>query len=429
MKFFILTLLISFSTMATEGVFPLTYGEENLYHLDKMVKGAEVLAIGESGHGSKGYLETRTQLIKHFVKESGFRVIILEEGYLKSEALNEYLNSCSQNSHRTSDLRALVEKLNSIYANEEMLQTMDWLCSFNTQNPENPVSFHGMDIWETPWTDREVIRSVAQKAAHPELSGLFESAFQNCWGWKANSWEEAETFEEWQYLLRTWRIEPQRNFDCMGALINLRRLFASERAILIERTSENEVFLAEIAVQVQEVYQLYRDLAMWDFKKVLSVRDTAQATFTIAHHSRHPNSKAILLAHNIHVSKKQSAVILRNPNRDHWVDVRSTGELLRGHYGRGYKSIGLTGYKVSSSRDGDYPLPVASDSLDLTLASMGEKLLVDPRANWITDLGEWWMHLEGDINGSFHVPHEQYDAIIFLKESGKATNLHTQKLL
>jgi erythromycin esterase-like protein len=137
--------------------------------------------------------------------------------------------------------------------------------------------------------------------------------------------------------------------------------------------------------------------------------------------------KSILLAHNIHISKKQSIVVPNNPgNPMKWVDVRSTGENLVAHYGRAYKSIAITGYKVSSSRDGDYITVDQDDALDYVLQDYGDILIVDPKTRWIDRMGMWWLHGENDP--AFFIPKTQYDAIFYLKESRSATRLEFDKL-
>lgn len=423
MKFLFVSLFCFSAFAQVEGVHHISFENDDLAPIDQMIKGAEIVAIGESGHGSSGYLKMRLKVIKHLVQTQGFRTILLENGYYQSEEFDQYLKQCSINQNNPANLLALVRKANIIYRSQEILDTFTWMCSYNKEHSTDPVSFHGMDIWETPWTDREVINRLVSEVDDQGLKAYFETAKENCWAWKANSWAEAATFPEWADLLRTWRVNSTRHQECMGALINIKMLIDSNRSQYETAAGKDKVFWANLGVRVQQTYQVYRDLYQVDLQKVLNLRDTVQAELTLAQQSRHTNKKTILLAHNIHVSKKQSAVVVKVPGLQQWNNVRSTGELLKGHLGRAYKSIALTGYQVSSSRDGDYPLPVASDSLDLQLSELGEYLLVDPRASWISQQGEMWLHSEMDVDGSLMVPKDQYDAIIFLKVSPKATNL------
>jgi erythromycin esterase-like protein len=407
------------------GVTPLEMNKSDLAPLDAMLMGAEVIGIGESGHGSKGYLETRLKLVKHLVETKNFRTIVLENGYSSTEKVNDFLKTCSLGATTPQQLLTSLTFLDkAIYQNEEVKNLISWLCGFNHNHPADPVAFYGIDIWERPWTDRNAIQALAALVKNEKINKFLDIAKNNCFAMSVDSWGEAAKLPEWDYLLRTWHLDPARFENCDGALMNIRDELDAKKTDFEAVAGVDKVFWASLAVRVQETYQVYRDLYRTDVKEALGRRDSTQAYLTLQMQERNPkNKKTILLAHNLHISKKQSVVVPRNPTRDAWVDVKSTGEWLRGHFGKGYKAIALTGYDITSSRDGHYPIPTSEDSLDALLARMGEFMLIDPRAPFIKSRGEWWMHLEFDEDGSLVVPSEQYDAIVFLKKSNAATPL------
>lgn len=420
-------ILISFclfvsSAYALNGVYPLMSLEvdaplEELAPVDKWIDGAEVVGVGESGHGSSGYLLGRLRLIRYLVEKHNFRMIALELGYKRADVINNYLNLCHQKKETITSYQAALGALDvDIYRNKEMAKTIHWLCEFNKIAKESVV-FHGIDIWESPWINRDLIKKALPLVNEPDFTTAYQYAFENCFAWKANSWSEASQFPEWAYLLRTWRLDPARHIECIGGLLNMDDLIQEVGG------SSDEVFWARLAIRVENIYQQYRDLYRVDIRKALDLRDGIQAWLLLEMRKRYGQpKKTIFLAHNIHISKKQSAVVPPSPgDPEQWVDVRSAGEKLVGHLGRGYRAIALTGYNIASSRDGQYPLPTREDSLDYYLSGLNQDyLLVDTDSTWIKLLGHWWMHAENVPNGSFLTPGEQYDGIIFLKKSEAA---------
>ncbi len=423
MKIFTILMLLTCSVYSGTGIYPIKNLEINsspkeLAFITKIAKDAQIVGIGESGHGSQGYNKARTKLIKHLVERMGYRLILLEEGFDKTIAVNKYLKACSKNSN-IPDPQNILKKLNSIYQNKSSQNLLEYLCRFNIKHPKDPVVFQGIDIWEDPWTFREIIKKATILSDEENIKKGYKKAFKNCFAWQVDSLEEAKKLPSWKYLLETWRLPVEEHRRCLAALFNLDfHIDGSSIKLKIK-------FHIKHAIRVASVFERFRDLNVFHKIKALNLRDDMQAYLSMRWFQRFKeNKKTILLAHNIHVSKFQSNVVPSDHgSTNKWVNVRSTGENLRASLGSGYKSIALTGYKVSSSRDGDYPVLKRNDSLDYKLKKISERyklgnyLVVDPKKNWIKKQN-WWMHNES--LPMYQNPSEQFDAIFFIKHSPAA---------
>lgn len=430
--FLVLTVFQNFNVQAASlpsGVAELktTDLKQPLGDLDSIldhVSDARVLGIGESGHGVEEYTRFRSRLIRHLVEKSGYRLILLETPFLTAEKLNLYLQSCRTQAGGDSSLIAPARAgLNYLYRVEAFREGIEWMCEWNTQNPNDSVRFHGIDIWDYEWNVRDALGGLESKALHSEFTNRFNDAKQNCWLWGVNSYAEAEKTAEWAYLLKHWRLDPARHSACLGALFDLRQILSREKSKFISASNEYTVFLAQALVDIQTVGQMYRDGYIYDFQRMLDLRDEMQAGLVLRWMKwEKMTDKTVFLAHNVHVSKAQSRVVPKNPGSGlpgQWRNARSAGEFLWHHLGGKYKSIALTGYSLTSIRDGKYPNPVSTDSLDLMLSQIGSPYLgVDLSSSMLRTQKYWWMHAEHDEDGMWMIPEEQYDYAIFVRESG-----------
>ncbi len=418
MNFVCLFLTLSFLAFSKPGVYPvesldISDGVEDLRPLSHPIKRFQIVGIGESAHGSRGFLQAKLKVVKYLVEKKKVRLILLESEYLKTEVFNDYLYSCYQRKRPNKDLDEILKNLNIIYQNESTKKLLQYLCTFSYEKQEE-ISFHGIDIWENPWANRNVLEKLADKIKNNSFNKVFGIAKNNCFAWDVDSWQAAKTKKYWKYLLETWRLPAESHRRCLGALFNLGSVI--ER---LDSITKDEKFLGLMALKVSNIYQQVRDLYVIDFPKALELRDSLQAGLVIDWYEKYKKTKkAVLLAHNVHISKKQSAILAKYPgSRFRWSGVQSAGESLVGHFGSQYKAIAISGYEVASSRDGAYDLLNSLDALDFHLKDFGPYLLVNPKAPWIKKK-KWWLHNENDP--MYMNPVEQYDMIFYIRKSIEA---------
>ncbi|MGZ8198509.1 MAG: hypothetical protein ACXWVP_09140, partial [Burkholderiales bacterium] len=109
--------------------------------LHARVASADVVALGETVHGSSGFLRIQTRLIRYLVVNHGFRLIVWENPALRSVELAEWVSSCTK-----AKTPAPIDVLYMPTPSD--LALWEWVCDFNRSHPSDPIVFRGMDIWD-----------------------------------------------------------------------------------------------------------------------------------------------------------------------------------------------------------------------------------------------------------------------------------------
>jgi erythromycin esterase-like protein len=413
---------------------------KDLAPVDRWVSQARVVGVGESAHGVASFTQLRGRLVRRLVETQGFRAIFVEDFPLPMQRVDGFLQQCTKPVSSGTDkspvpaaelTAAMKEFRAGGLASKEWIPALTWLCSFNRAHPSDRVQIFGTDIWDAPWDLRPMIQAVLTLLNDKRLNNTLVVANRNCMGWRLTSWKSYDKDPGFKTLEATKRANDDGHRRCVGALVTLHDKLDDSDDKRLAKIDPHALLWAKLAIYVALTAEQFRDLYAIDYSKALTLRDTAQAWIIIhqlddmeriAKPAKGADSpKAVYLAHNLHIAKQQSAVMTQDPDIHQWQGTRSTGEFLRGQYGASYRSIALTGYALSGSADGAYPVPQAKDSLDVALAAFGAAVTVDVDSTLLRKFPFWWMHLEKNPNGEYLVPQQQYDGIIFVKESAATT--------
>ena len=117
--------------------------------LRERVAAADVIAIGETVHGSSALLKLQARLIRYLVAEHGLRLIVWENPPLRSLELSRWLAACIK-----TRSPAPVDVLYFPTLSDAPL--LEWMCDFNRSNPGTPIVFRGMDVWDRPGSTMRV---------------------------------------------------------------------------------------------------------------------------------------------------------------------------------------------------------------------------------------------------------------------------------
>lgn len=105
--------------------------------LKEAAKGAKVIGIGESTHGTPLFDMYRQRLVRFFVQEMGYRVIIDEGDIIAAEKVDAYING-------KTDSLELIGRLQPVVTNKKEL---DWLRAYNSNKSENQrVHIYGTEV-------------------------------------------------------------------------------------------------------------------------------------------------------------------------------------------------------------------------------------------------------------------------------------------
>lgn len=374
---------------------------------DAAVK-ADVVAIGESVHGSAGFLRFQARLIRHLVERQGMRLVVWETPVRRSLALSRWADACTSN--------AGAVPLATLYMPTRADRVFfDWLCEFNRRHPQDPVRFRGMDVWDRPWEHYQII---AQWAARLGIaSAASERIVRTCPVRDASSWSEVEAVLD--DVAGAGGFSPRAAYvECragLEALMQAAKRSGIERQQAGDATASDAFELALSASTLLGWLGFYD--AFWtDDIRSWNERDAAQARNLELIMLQHRAARAILSAHTSHVSHNRSAA-------DWWGygDLKSGVYFFEAQGTRRVFNIALTGYDVSGTQ-GHWSLPVAPNSIDRRLHQAGHRFaLFRADAAFLSEHPRWWMQ-----NGNFPGPYESgveivaadhFDAYVFFANS------------
>ena len=376
--------------------------------LGQRIKSADVIAIGESVHGSAGFLRVQTRVIRHLVERHGLRLIVWENPTLRSLELAQWVASCTK-----AKPPAPLDVLYMPTAADVAL--WNWICDFNRAHPDDPIVFRGMDVWDRPWEHYARVRTLADRVrAAPDVLKSIAAA---CPAYRASSWDEIQSV--FAALARDGTFLPEAEYArCRAALTAL--LETAQRAGMHKQLGKDqdadEAF--ELAISASTLlgwlgfynHQWSDDVLGWN------ERDRAQGRNLMLVMAKHKASRAILSAHTSHVSHNRSRA-------DWW----GYGDLKSGVYfftalsGKKVLNIALTAYSASGTQ-GEWSLPTARNSIDKKLHDAGHAFsFFTADAAFLSDHPTWWMQ-NGNFPGPYEsgveiVPRDHFDVYFFLDRS------------
>lgn len=375
--------------------------------LDGPVAASDVVAIGESIHGSSVFLRIQARLIRYLVERHGFRLIAWENPTLRSLELSRWLSACT-----ATTTAVPVDVLYMPTAADVPL--WKWLCDYNRSHPSDPVVFRGVDVWDRPWEHYARIESLSGTVGI--AFSLVDSIKRFCPAYGAASWTEIAALHE--RLQRDGRFLPPRDYErCRAALT---AVLDGSRAVGIEKNktkmgSGNDAF--ELALSASTLlgwlgfynYNWSDDVLSWN------ERDRAQGRNLALLMEKHRASRAVLSAHTSHVSHNRSQA-------DWWGygDLKSAVFFFAAMTGRRVFNIALTAYEAGGTQ-GDWLIPTAANSLDKKLYDAGHAFsFFLSSAPFLTEHTTWWMqngNAAGMENGIELVPGDHFDAFYFVDRS------------
>ena len=149
--------------------------------LRQRIAGADVIAIGETIHGSSAFLRVQTRLIQHLVTQHGMRLIVWETAVLRGVELSRWVSDC-----RTARTPVPIGGLYGPTVSD--LPLFEWICDYNRSHPNDPIVFRGMDVWDRPWEHYARIASLGERAGIE--ARLLAEARKSCPARDASSWSD-----------------------------------------------------------------------------------------------------------------------------------------------------------------------------------------------------------------------------------------------
>jgi erythromycin esterase-like protein len=402
---------------ATPGVVPISgldasLPDQELRVLDPMLKGAEIVSIGESVHGSGGFVKMQLRLVKYMVQRKGFRLLMIENPIIRSKGMTDWLDSdsCATTAMPIDLLDQPIEEDRALF---------NWLCSFNQAHPQDKVRFRGMDIWDRPWDWQTSMQALNQELSLGQ-EALLSTTFDHCWFHKETSWDN---YLPMMHILSVNKKIPEEDYiPCTTSLDSIRTTLHQEYEKTRKFDRKKRLLRFMQSVDSAEGYQKDFNFAYQDRGLSWDGRDLAQSQNELHIWLEEGRKKAMIITHTSHASKDQSP-------SDWWKmglgKIHSGVSFLRQTLGNKVRAIGLTGYEVTGVQ-GDFLKPTSDQSLDVLLHGQGHTVAyVDPYSSFMTAQDRWWIENEnstdGYPDGVYMIPKDNFDALFFVDQSLKGT--------
>lgn len=236
--------------------------------LDSVISGNEILALGESTHGTYEFFVSKTQMIQYAVTNHHYKAIGIEADFAGTIVTNDYVLN------KNGTLKEAVYMMGiSAWMTQEMASLIEWLADYNSNLPEaEKVHIFGFDYRGTSGLI-EYISGIAKRISFPDTT-----SFDTLKNWRTAPEIDLQYFDSLAdnfiaYLRQTNAssdIQPHMRF-CLDALRN----------VLADKQSSKNLIM----------YSNNRD--KWMYENVL-------------YHKQKFN-RMILWAHNEHIARKSGA--------------------------------------------------------------------------------------------------------------------------
>ena len=136
---------------------------------DKMSE-AKFVLLGESSHGTSEFYKIRAELSKKLIQENGYTYIAVEGDWPACQQINRYIKSYdSVHKNAEEALTAFGRWPTWMWANEELIDFVEWLKSYNQSIPKDKqIGFYGVDVYSL-WESMEEIITYLEKTNSPDL--------------------------------------------------------------------------------------------------------------------------------------------------------------------------------------------------------------------------------------------------------------------
>lgn len=407
------------------GVFELsgfdpTLPLDDLAPLGAVIGDAQVVALGESIHTSRGYYQAKHRVFRYLVEVEGFRVLAFESYWTSAEQVAAYVDTCEGD-----PVELVKSSLIYSWAGQSVADLIEWMCGYNQAHPDDPVQFAGFDI-QQPWHDGPKLAAFLNEVA-PEVAAGFTEGIARCWCGATSSYDDCAVWKAGQSGL-----DEADHAACMAALDGAESWLSEHETAVLGASSEEDLKWATLRLVGLRANQrkTYHGLA-GEWGAMYAARDEGMAyAFNRIRELRFPGAKVAIWAHNWHIA--YGTDLMTKPDLpDLAVPLGSNaspgmGTLLRAQLGEEYFAIGLHAHQVSVNWQGLHigDLPAASDSsLEGILHQLGlPMLLVDlsaaPGGTLLESGASYPASVFDNINVEVPiVPAEQYGAVIFLDAS------------
>lgn len=270
----------------------------------ELVSRAQIIALGESTHGTSEFFRLKHRILEHSVHELGVRLFAIEDNQAIVERVNQFVLGGS------GTARESMKGMFNVWQTPEMEKMVEWIRTYNDANPEDVVEFVGFDMQSliTPMDHLTSFLKETDKGLLPYLRKIKELSNY----YSKNDSLKIEFREATKSLLEIMEEKQSEWFSQTPDTLSI--LTGIQYGRLIYQFAENAK---------QGHRSLYRDKAMAE-----------NISWLI--HTKSRGRKMLIWAHDSHVSRGDHSEVSLNVNSGH-----SMGAYLSKKYKEDYAAFSL----------------------------------------------------------------------------------------
>lgn len=148
---------------------PITHSKD-FGPLFSAITNQKYVLLGEASHGTSEFYQIRADITKKLIIEKDFTFIAVEGDWPSCQEVNRYIKGYRNTYKNARDvLRAFKRWPTWMWANEEIIELIEWLKEYNNGKPhEKKVGFYGIDIYSL-WESMDEILKYLEKRNSPNL--------------------------------------------------------------------------------------------------------------------------------------------------------------------------------------------------------------------------------------------------------------------
>lgn len=316
------------SIYVLSGIDPKIEDDSDLAPLDDIIGNAHVVALGEAMHTSGGFHEVRFRVVRHLIRDKGFRVLTLETPRLMSQPLIDFVDDCRRaqmvDVHR---LHSAMHAIFSVFTSETMSDMLTWVCRYNMAHPHDAVSFTGFDEQESSYLGPAILNTLSKKGL-PASVATARNEITLCADKNIRGTVTLEMMQSCSALidgelaqLSAPKIAGLSATELTLLKLNLRSL----------RAHIKQFYMDSLGKIVEPLDYQTRDEEMADI-------------FLTLHQLYWRNAHTIIWAHNTHIERDGLAD--EQPSGASKGAFRNMGKFLSDNLGDDYKSIGSLAFQL-----------------------------------------------------------------------------------
>lgn len=144
--------------------------------LIKEASTAKFVLLGEASHGTSEFYTIRREITKQMIKNHQFSFVAVEGDWPACYEVNRYIKGMApEYSSAIEVLKSTFHRWPSwMWANEEMIELIEWLYEYNQTQKDKKIGFYGLDVYSL-WESIEAIVDHLKKINSPDLQKALDA--------------------------------------------------------------------------------------------------------------------------------------------------------------------------------------------------------------------------------------------------------------